>query len=453
MDMSAPAYNHVIEKVRNHAVALTDRAADYTPLLQMIDDAHFVLIGEATHGTDEFYRIRAELTKQLILYHGFAAVAVEGDWPDAYRINRYVRGDPAINNADSALAEFTRFPTWMWRNEVVAEFIDWLREYNQSKIPTAKKAGFYGLDLYSLNASMHAVIDYLDKVDPPAAKRARHHYGCFDHIMHTNDPQGYGYAVDLGIRRSCENDVVQQLAALRQRAFDYTQHDGVVAQEAFFYAEQNAKLAVDAEEYYRAMFQSRISSWNLRDRHMAETLEALAAHLGNQRGEPAKIVVWAHNSHVGDARATEMGQQGEFNIGQLMRERHGNDAVLIGFSTYGGAVTAASEWDGPAERKTVRPALAESYEALLHDTGMKNFLLPLRGNLELTKYLHLNRLQRAIGVLYLPRTELQSHYFYACLPQQFDAVIHIDTTQALRALEPDALWHHGEVYEAYPTGL
>ena len=450
--MSAPAYSHLVEKIRNHAIALTGNSTDYTPLLQMIGDARFVLIGEATHGTDEFYRIRAELTKQLILYNGFAAVAVEADWPDAYRINRYVRGDPNINNADSALAEFTRFPAWMWRNEAVVEFLDWLRDYNQAKIPAANKAGFYGLDLYSLHASIRAVIGYLDRIDPPAAARARQYYGCFDNFYAKN-PQDYGYASTVGLTRSCENDVVKQLTALRQRAFDYVRHDGMLANEAFFCAEQNAKLVVNAEEYYRGMFQNRVSSWNLRDGHMAETLESLAIHLSDQRGEPAKIVVWAHNSHIGDARATEMGGQGEFNIGQLMRERHGNDAVLIGFSTYDGSVTAASKWDGPAEKKTVRPALPESYEALFHDTGVENFLLILRGNLEMAKHLHLNRLQRAIGVLYLPQTELQSHYFYSRLPQQFDAVIHIDRTNALHPLETVALWHKGEVFEAYPTGL
>ena len=450
--MPAPAYSHLIEKVRNHAIALTGNTADYTALFEMIGDARFVLIGEATHGTDEFYDIRAELTKQIIRYHGFAAVAVEADWPDAYRVNRYVRGDPDINNADSALGDFARFPTWMWRNEVVVEFAEWLRDYNQKRIPTSKKAGFYGLDLYSLNASIRAVIDYLDKVDPPAALRTRHYYGCFDNFYAQN-PQDYGYASTVGLTRSCERDVVRQLAVLRQRAFDYLQQDGQIASDAFFCAEQNAKLVVNAEEYYRSMFQNRASSWNLRDRHMAETLESLAAHLSEQRGEPAKIVVWAHNSHVVDARATEMGERGELNIGQLMRERHGSDAVLIGFSTYDGTVTAASEWDGPAEKKAVRPALAESYEALFHDTGLKNFLLILRDNVEMAKHLHLNRLQRAIGVLYLPRTELQSHYFYSHLPQQFDAVIHIDRTNALRPLETAGLWHKGEVFETYPAGF
>jgi len=450
--MPAPAYSHLIKIVRDHAIALSGKSADYTGLLQMIGDARFVLIGEATHGSEEFYRIRAEITRHLILYCGFAGVAVEADWPDAYRVNRYVRGDPDINNADSALAEFTRFPQWMWRNEAVVEFADWLRDYNQRKVPTTKKVGFYGLDLYSLNASIKAVIDYLDKVDPPAALRARHYYGCFDNFYAQN-PQDYGYASAVGLTRSCEHDVVRQLIALHDRSFEYIKHDGMLANEAFFCAEQNARLVVNAEEYYRGMFQNRVSSWNMRDHHMAETLESLAVHLSDQREEPARIVVWAHNSHIGDARATEMGEQGEFNIGQLARERHGNDVVLIGFSTYDGTVTAASEWDGEAEKKTLRPATAESCEALFHDTGVKNFLLILRDNPEMAKHLQLNRLQRAVGVLYLPQTEFQSHYFYTRLPQQFDAIIHIDKTHALRALESNPLWHKGEVFETYPAGF
>lgn len=448
--MPAPAYNHLVRQIRDNAIVMTGDADDYAPLLQAIGDAHFVLIGEATHGTDEFYRMRAELTKQLIAKHGFAAVAVEADWPDAYRINRYVRGDADIRDADSALGEFTRFPTWMWRNEAVAEFSDWLRDHNNKQASASKKVGLYGLDLYSLNASIKAVIDYLEKTDPAAAEQARHHYGCFDSAR---DPQEYGYERALRLTPSCKDAVVAQLVSLQQHNFDYLQRDGQTVSDAFFCAEQNAKVIVKAEEYYRAMFESRVSSWNLRDHHMAETLESLAAYLTGQRGEPAKIVVWAHNSHIGDARATEMGEKGEFNIGQLTRERHGDDAFLIGFSTYDGTVTAASEWDGLAEKKIVRPALTESYEGLFHATGVDNFMIILRDNEEIAEHLRLHRLQRAIGVLYLPQTELQSHYFYSCLPQQFDAVIHIDRTNALRPLETMPLWHQGEVYETYPAGL
>ncbi|HEU5046519.1 MAG TPA: erythromycin esterase family protein [Rickettsiales bacterium] len=450
--MNIKAHSHLIQEIRNHAIQLTGHAHDYTKLLEMIGDARFVLIGEATHGTDEFYRIRAEITKQLIRYYGFSAVAVEADWPDSYRVNRYVRGHEHIHNADSALSEFLRFPTWMWRNHVIADFINWMREYNTGKSLPQDKIGFYGLDLYSLRTSIEAVLKYLDNVDPDAALRARHYYGCFTERQLYN-PQEYGYEAALGLPRTCEQDVVKQLVMLRQRKFDYVKKDGFAAGEEYFHAEQNAKLVADAEEYYRSMFKGRVLSWNMRDKHMTDTLYALADHLSQQRGEVAKLVVWAHNSHVGDARATEMGSQGEFNIGQLVRQAYGNNSVLIGFSTYNGTVTAASQWDGTAEKKTVRHAMPESYEALFHETGIANFLLMLRQNDNLMHHLDISRLQRAIGVLYLPEYERQSHYFFSKLPEQFDAIIHIDRTTALQPLEPEALWHKGEVFETYPSGL
>lgn len=446
------AHSHLIQEIRGSAIQLTGQPSDYTPLLDMIGDARYVLIGEATHGTEEFYRVRAEITKKLIRYYGFAGVAVEGDWPDCYRANRYVRGEGNIHSANSALAEFLRFPTWMWRNEVVVEFLDWLREYNEKKASYQEKAGFYGLDLYSLHNSIEAVVKYLDKVDPAAAQRARYHYGCFEHAD-SGDPQAYGYAATMGLAPICEREVIHQLLELHQRRFDYLKRDGFAAGEDFFCASQNAKTIVDAESYYRTMFQGRTSSWNLRDKHMTETLYALAEHLTQQRGEPAKIVVWAHNSHVGDARATETGTKGEWNIGQLVREAHGSEAVLIGLTTYRGTVTAASQWDGPTEQKIVRPGLKESYEALFHETGLASFLLLLRGNAELAHHLDLSRLQRAIGVLYKPESERMSHYFFSKLPEQFDAVIHLDTTRALKPLETGGLWHKGEVFETYPSGL
>jgi erythromycin esterase-like protein len=448
------AHTHLIEDIRKHAIALSGQASDYTALCELVGDARYVLIGEATHGTEEFYRTRAELTKYLIKYAGFSAVAVEGDWPDCYRANRYVRGEENLHNAHSALAEFTRFPSWMWRNEVMVEFLDWMRGYNEKKHPAQNKAGFYGLDLYSLYASIQAVIAYLEKVDPSAAERARRYYACFDHGRRlAEDPQEYGYAATFGVTPTCERQAVEQLVELRQHSYNYMKRDGFVAEDEFFYAEQNAKIVLDAEKYYREMFKGRVSSWNLRDKHMVETLFALSDHLSKQRDEQAKIVVWAHNSHVGDARATEMGTQGEWNIGQLVREAHGNDSMLIGFSTYRGTVTAASNWDGPAQQKIVLPAMKESYEALFHEVGIKDFLLVLRGSHALNKHLDLSRLQRAIGVLYLPETERQSHYYFSKLPEQFDAIIHLDTTHALKPLEEKALWHKGEMLETYPTGM
>jgi len=360
--------------VRSAAIPLQGAIHDYDPLLDRIGDARFVLIGEASHGTHEFYRERAVITQRLIREKGFTVVAVEADWPDAYRVNRYVRGELRDQDAFGALAGFIRFPAWMWRNTVVLEFVDWLRAHNDGLGRDAVKARFYGLDLYSMHASIRAVIDYLEKVDPEAARRARYRYGCFEQF-HENT-QAYGYQAGFGLAPSCEQDVVNELLELQHRAADLAQRDGHIPPDEFFFAEQNARLIKNAEQYYRAMFQGRVSSWNLRDRHMAETLENLVAHLQRTTGR-AKVVVWAHNSHLGDARATEMGRQGELNLGQLARQRYGGGCVSIGFSTFRGTVTAASEWDGPAERKRVRDGLPQSYESLLHDAGLPQYLLLL----------------------------------------------------------------------------
>jgi erythromycin esterase-like protein len=432
------------------AQLLQGAADDYDGLLELIGDARFVLLGEATHGSHEFYEQRARITERLIGEKGFTAVAVEADWPDAYRVNRYVRAEGDDRDAVGALGGFQRFPSWMWRNDDVVNFVDWLRAHNDTQAAEAR-AGFYGLDLYSLFTSMDEVLRYLDNVDPAAAHEARKRYACFDH--YGDDSQQYAYATGLGNSESCQRDVIVQLQQMQQRAADYMQHDGIAASDAFFYAQQNALLVKNAEEYYRTMFRGRVSSWNLRDRHMSETLDALAVHLGQTRGKPAKIVVWEHNSHVGDARATEIGRLGEWNVGELSRQRYGDAAFLVGFSTYEGWVTAASDWDGPAERKQVRPALPGSYEDVFHQTGLGNFMLPLRPASAARDALLEGRLERAIGVLYLPRTERQSHYFSAQLPQQFDAVIHIDTTSAVQPLEPTSHWDTGEAPETYPIGL
>jgi len=424
-------------------------SADYDALLDMIGDARFVLLGEATHGTHDFYQERAEITKRLIEEKGFTAVAVEADWPDAYRVNRYVRGVGDDRDADEALSGFGRFPTWMWRNTVVLDFVRWLRARNDALPAGAPKAGFYGLDLYSLHASAQAVVKYLEKIDPAAAKKARRRYGCFEHFG--GDPQEYGYATRFDLGRSCEDEVVKQLQDLREKSAEYARADGRVAEDEYFQAEQNARLARNAEEYYRTMFRGRVSSWNLRDRHMAETLDALVDHLDRDGGR-TRVAVWEHNSHIGDARATEMGHQGEWNVGQLAREAHGRDAFLVGFTTFDGTVTAADDWDEPPRLMQVRPALAGSYEALFHEVRVPRFMLDLRDP-EVAEALLPSRLERAIGVVYLPRTERASHYFHSRLPDQFDAVIHLDQTRAVAPLERSAGWHGGEVPEAYPTGI
>lgn len=440
----------VSETIREFTHPLTGAASDYDPLLDMVGDAHIVLIGEASHGTHDFYQQRAEITKRLIQEKGFTIVAVEGDWPDAYRINRYVRGLDDIASANDALSEFKRFPSWMWRNTVVRDFVDWLRTYNDALPQDARKTGFYGLDLYSLYASIEAVLNYLTKVDPEAAQRARQRYACFDHFG--EDTQAYGYAAGFGLTPSCEQDVIKELVDMQKHFADYAKRDGREAEDEYFFAEQNARVVKNAEEYYRTMFEGRVSSWNLRDHHMMDTLNALVTYF-DQFGSPTKAVVWAHNSHLGDARATSMGTDGEWNVGQLVRERYGHDSVLVGFTTYTGTVTCASDWDQPTQKKNVRPGMQGSYELLFHETGMPKFLLNLRDNDTLSRGLHGPRLERAIGVIYLPQTERVSHYFYARLPEQFDAIIHLDETRALEPLDRTSQWKAGETDETFPTGL
>ncbi|MCU1378569.1 MAG: Erythromycin esterase [Acidimicrobiales bacterium] len=438
--------------LRSVLAPLDEGVQDRQALLDLVGDAHFVLLGEASHGTHEFYEARARMTRWLIEEKGFCAVAVEGDWPDAYRVNRYVRARGDDGDAEEALRDFERFPTWMWRNSVVLDFVGWLRQHNDRLGRDEEaKVGFYGLDLYSLFRSIQEVISYLERVDPLAAARARERYSCFDHYR--GEAQDYGFAAAFGAGESCEQQVVDQLVELHRHGADYAGSGDVIAADELFYAEQNARTVQNAEEYYRSMFGDRASSWNLRDEHMVDTLDALVGHLSQQRGEPAKVVVWAHNSHVGDARATEVSGQGQLTVGQLVRERHAGDCRLIGFSTFTGTVTAADDWGGAAERKRVRPALRDSTERLLHDTDDKAFWIAFGQAPEATELLRSPRLERAIGVIYRPRTERQSHYFHARLADQFDAVIHIDETRAVEPLERSARWEEGEVPETFPHAV
>lgn len=440
-----------LERIAAKAQPLSGHFPDYDALITSIGDARVVLLGESTHGTHEFYHERARITRRLVEEEGFTVVAVEADWPDAYRVNRFVRGRGQDSSAAEALGGFERFPTWMWRNTDVLTLVDWLCEYNAARPRGKPAAGFYGLDLYSMFTSMHEVVKYLDGVDPEAAERARYRYGCFE--VFGEDSQAYGFAAEVGARRSCEDQAVKQLEDLRQGAADLASRDGRIPEDEYFYAEQNARLVLNAEEYYRSMFGGRVSSWNLRDQHMAETLEALLQHF-DADGRRTRAVVWAHNTHVGDARATEMGSHGELNLGQLARERLGADAFAVGFSTYSGYVTAASNWDAPPERKQVRPGLPDGYEALFHQVGVANMLLRIRGDAELERELGSSRLERAIGVIYRSETERLSHYFHARLAEQFDAMIHLDRTRAVEPLEPGHLWRPGEeAPETFPSGL
>jgi len=437
-----------IEPLTTAAHRISGAPDDYDGLLDLVGDRRFVLIGEASHGTHEFYRERARLTRRLIDEHGFTAVAVEADWPDAYRVNRYVMGMSHDANAVSALGDFRRFPAWMWRNQDVLHFVEWMRARNDAHGPSTK-ARFYGLDLYSLQASIEAVIAYLDWIDPAEARRARDRYGCFDHVG--AEGQAYGYALAHQNAIPCENEVVAQLVSLRSRADAYLRRDGWVAEDELFFAEQNARVVRDAEEYYQQMYRAEVSSWNLRDRHMAGTLDSLVEHLDHRLGR-TKVVVWEHNSHVGDARATAMGARGELNVGQLARQRYGSECILIGFTTHHGRVTAASDWGAVAQRKHVRPALPGSHEAFLHEVPTRDFWLDTSAPV-VSDALRVPRLERAIGVIYLPETERRSHYFAARLGEQFDAVIHLDRTSALEPLDRTTVWDDGEPAETYPTGV
>jgi len=349
----------------------------------------------------------------------------------------------------------------MWRNVDVVEFVNWLRGHN-AQVPRGQpKCGMYGMDLYSLHGSIRAVLEYLDSVDHAAATRARYRYSCFEHFG--EDPQAYGYSASFDMGKQCEEEVLRQLQDLVEHAKDYVKQDGTCAEDQYFFAEQNARLVLNAERYYRSMFAGRVSSWNLRDEHMAESVDALVNHLDKTNGVgQTKVVLWAHNSHLGDARATDMGAAGELNVGQLMRQRHGRQCVNIGFTTHAGTVSAASNWDAPVERKTVRPSLPRSYERLMHDAQMPAFFLNLRAP-EIHDALREERLERAIGVIYLPQSERLSHYFSASLSEQFDSVIHFDVTGALEPLERTPAWERGgepldaaaarEVPETYPTGV
>jgi protein-L-isoaspartate(D-aspartate) O-methyltransferase len=411
---------------------------DLEPLLDRIGNAELVLIGEASHGTSEFYKMRSRISRELIAKKNFRFIAIEGDWPDSARIDHFVRH---FDTPPSEWVAFARFPTWMWRNNDVREFVDWLRIHNTDE-PPRKRVAFHGLDLYSLYSSIRSILKYLDEVDPATAQLARQRYGCLTPWQ--ADPATYGRAALTGSYRSCEPEVVRMLSELATKHREYAEHDG----ERFLDAVQNARLVANAERYYRVMYYGSRESWNLRDNYMFETLKILLSF----HKPDNKAIVWAHNSHVGDAAATEMSSRGELNIGHLCRKEFGDRVYSIGFGTDNGTVAAASDWDGPMEVKTVQPSLAGSYERLCHETGVPGFMLGLRDSASnaLRRGLMKPRLQRAIGVIYRPETEFASHYFHAVLPRQFDEYVWIDTT---RAVQPFDIAELEGVPDTYPFGL
>jgi protein-L-isoaspartate(D-aspartate) O-methyltransferase len=445
------ASTHVPGRSRAHSTAeLVAAAAEPLPdlddpafgkLFDRFANRRVVLLGESSHGTSEFYRARDAITRRLVQAHGFNIIAVEADWPDAAAIDRYVRHRSFQQGAQPP---FQRFPTWMWRNVEVEAFVQWLRAHNERLPGMDARAGFYGLDIYNMSASVEAVLEYLDEVDPEAAAVARERYGCLTPWQ--QDPATYGRAALTAGFRKCEQKVVDQLRDLLQRRLEYVAHDG----ESYLDAAQNARLVASAERYYRIMYYGGAESWNLRDTHMFETL----GHLLEARGPQSRAVVWAHNSHIGDARYTDMGAaRDQLNIGQLCREHYGEQAALIGFGTHTGTVAAASDWDGDMEIKRVRPSLANSYERVCHDAGIERFLLDLRpGKNEVARHALLkSHLQRFIGVIYRPESELMSHYSETLLPRQYDAFVWFDETSAVTPL--------GEQHakpgapETYPFGL
>jgi protein-L-isoaspartate(D-aspartate) O-methyltransferase len=434
-----PAPLALSDQIAKHAERFDD-LDEVSPdaLLDRIGDARVVLLGEATHGTSEFYRMRSRITQALIERKGFDIVAGEADWPDAARIDHYVRDRDVPIQEWSA---FARFPTWMWRNEEFLEFVEWMRLHNQ-ELPHERRVRFAGLDLYSLYNSISEVLRFLDDRDPAAARAARERYGCLTPWQ--SDPAAYGRATLKGEYRSCEHEVAGMLEDLLQKRLALMRGDN----EDFFDAEQNARLIADAEKYYRIMYYGSHESWNLRDQHMFNTLERLLQF----RGPNSKAVIWEHNSHVGDARATSMSARGEFNVGELCRRRFGDAAYSVGFGTDHGTVAAASYWDGPMEVKAVQPAHEDSYEAVFHSVEAPGLMLGMRDALdpELHRRLMEARLERAIGVIYRPETELASHYFQAVLPRQFDEFIWFDETRAVRPLDVRKL---KGVPDTYPFGL
>jgi len=401
-------------------------------------DAKLILLGEASHGTSEFYKARAAITRRLIQQHWFNIVAVEADWPDAARIDHHVRHHAHEPSSEEA---FSRFPAWMWRNIDVHDFVEWLRAHNEH-LPAEVRTEFRGLDIYSLGSSIAAILAYLDRVDIEEAKAARKRYGCLTPWQ--DDPTGYGRAA-LHLNESpCEEGVLAELRTLLDRRLAYVRRDG----DSFFDAAQNARVVRAAEHYYRLMYRSSRESWNLRDRHMFDTLVRLLA----ARGGNAKAVVWAHNSHVDNAAATAMGWQGEFNIGESCRAAFGDSAVLVGFGTDRGTVAAASDWDGPMEVKKVIPARPDSYERVFRQAFVERSLTDWRSGQksELRNVLSKPRLERAIGVVYRPETEFLSHYFEAVLPDQFDAYVWFAQTTAVTPLAGSR--PHGAP-DTYPFGL
>jgi erythromycin esterase-like protein len=416
--------------------------ADLEPLFDRIGDARIVMLGEASHGTHEYYTWRTHISKWLIENKGFNFIAVEGDWPDCYRLNRFVKGyDIANKSVFKVLHAFDRWPTWMWANWEIIALGDWLQEHNRG-LPANKKAGFYGLDVYSLWESMESIMQYLKKTDPTALRVAEEAFRCFE-PYHQDEGTSYARASQF-VPELCENEVVQLLKEIQKKLPGYnTDHENV------FSTEQNALITVNAEKYYRAMIGGGPRSWNVRDRHMADTLDRLLKF----HGDTSKVIVWEHNTHVGDARATDMADEGMFNIGELARiQHHEKGVVLVGFGSYKGSVIAGRSWGAVMQAMPMPEARKGSWEYLLHHAaGMKDKLLLMDDFARDDMFMENHIGHRAIGVVYNPQYEQYGNYVPTILPLRYDAFIYLDETSALHPLhiEPDG----HQVPETYPFGV
>lgn len=420
----------LVQALRDTINPIYPDSKSYYPLLDQIGDAHYVLLGEATHGTKEFYESRALITNLLIKEKGFNVIAIEADLPETYNVNAFLRDTNSKEPALSTLNSFQRFPVWMWKNIEMLSFIDNLKSINNKKLPE-QRIGFYGLDLYSMYTSVEQVISYLQKVDPQAAEKAQKRYSCF--FKYGKNDDAYGQAMSY-VSESCQKEVIEQLTDLQLKKMDYVENSSFLSNEDLFFAEQNAKLIKNAEQYYRQMFDKRVQTWNLRDLHMADTVESITQHITKVAGY-AKIVIWTHNSHAGNALGTEFAKDGELNLGQLILFRHWGDAFLIGYTTYTGTVLAASDWGEDPKIIKVTPALDDSYESLFHETDLKAFIFDLTNINSKLDFFKQNHLERAIGVVYTPESEKVSHYFNARLADQFHAVIHFDNSSSIHAID------------------
>jgi erythromycin esterase-like protein len=426
----AAAHTALVRAIRRTAHPLTGAPADYDRLLQRIGDARIVLLGEDTHGTHEFYVERARITRRLIAEQGFAGVVIEGDWSEAAGLRAFVTDRSHAANADQALRAFDRFPRWMWGNTDFRDFLVWLRQFNLQRGADAHPAAVHGMDLYEISPAIAAVLGYLDRTSPEAAARARERFICLDAGDH--ERQGDGTAPPRWPDIDCGQPVQDELTELASGAFLRAPGAIGIADSAYLDALQSARVVRNAEEYFRVLRRTPESSWNLRDSHMAATVDLLLAHLDAATGARSRLVIWAHNAHVGDARATARGDAGGHNIGQLLRERYPGDTMIVGFTTATGMVRAATDWGGADMRKRLRQPIPGSHSALLHATGLRRFYLILDASQSVRAALDRPRPQRGIGVRYLPALELDGHYYNARLSAQFDALVHIDRTTALR---------------------